>query len=179
MAHRDVQRARSLARSALSNVFSRAPSIKGIFMQRAKVIRSLGMHIACSSHGSPPPPLPLDAANRLERVLKGSARVIAPFRSCPPSLIIVVVSSSSLSRYANRYLRIRSIAALCNNRVEYFKNRFMPKFLAKCNSERFCRCIVATFCEIDVAPLIPISGYKRGNVYFVFVYCLPRRVLRL
>lgn len=33
------------------NVFSRAPSIKGIFMQRAKVIRSLGMHIAAASHG--------------------------------------------------------------------------------------------------------------------------------
>lgn len=33
------------------NVFSRAPSIKGIFMQRAKVIRSLGMHIARASHG--------------------------------------------------------------------------------------------------------------------------------
>lgn len=32
-------------------MFSRAPSIKGIFMQRPKVIRSLGMHIARASHG--------------------------------------------------------------------------------------------------------------------------------
>lgn len=122
MSHRDVQRGRSLARSALSNVFSRAPSIKGIFMQRAKVIRSLGMHIARSSHGAPPPPLPVGAANRLERVLKGSARVIAPLSFLPLS------SSSSSSRHRHRvmqirYPRIRSVAALCNDR--YFKNRFV------------------------------------------------------
>lgn len=62
------------------NVFSRAPSIKGIFMQRAKVIRSLGMHIARASHGL------LLLLARLERerkpVLKGPAfrEVASSFR---------------------------------------------------------------------------------------------------
>jgi len=48
-------------------------------MQRAKVIRSLGMHIARSSHGTS-----FSFAtwlNRLKRVSKGSARVIALFLS--------------------------------------------------------------------------------------------------
>lgn len=69
-----------------ANVFSRAPSIKGIFMQRAKVIRSLGMHIARASHG-----LPLllslslsrgsrERENGLEPVLKGPARKVREVR---------------------------------------------------------------------------------------------------
>jgi len=65
----------------MPNVFSRTPPIKGIFMQRAKVIRSLGMHIARSSHG---PSLSFSLAarsNRLKRAPKGSARVIALFLS--------------------------------------------------------------------------------------------------
>lgn len=58
-------------------------------MQRAKVIRSLGMHIARSSHGTPLSLsvfLPRGAVNRLKRVPKNSARVIALFLSCVLSL---------------------------------------------------------------------------------------------
>lgn len=83
---------------AMPNVFSRAPSIKGIFMQRAKVIRSLGMHIARSSHGTSLSLYPsfslatrLTVSNESQRVLHESLLSFSPLLSLPLSLFLFIV----------------------------------------------------------------------------------------
>lgn len=91
----------SSSSTAPPNVFSRAPSIKGIFMQRAKVIRSLGMHIARASHGlflslSPCYGPAAAAAARADRETDRESKRLetSPKRSCPLQELSVRLSVS-------------------------------------------------------------------------------------
>lgn len=121
-----------------ANVFSRAPSIKGIFMQRAKVIRSLGMHIARASHGLlpslslTPSPLPRGSRERdrerengLEPVPKGparkrwlpssSVRLLSIHSTPPPHYVDVSQSTRRWCRRSKGYGIIVYVGHTCRN----------------------------------------------------------------
>lgn len=118
-----------------ANVFSRAPSIKGIFMQRAKVIRSLGMHIARASHG-----LPLllslslsrgsrERENGLEPVLKGPARKVREVRPSVRLLSIHSTPPPHVSKSTRRFCHAKGYGIIV----------YVGHAQTSCRNEKSCR----------------------------------------